>query len=265
MTQFVNSIVIPVIVGSIYFRMGTSVSSSADRLSAISLIVLLQAFMCFDQLLLFPKERSLYLHETNGGMYGTSAFYWARTLAESWSIVLFALVCAVVCYEMYGLYDSASARVTFYLLVVAVTMAGASFLTCIGAMCKSFDQSNALAGTVLIVLMLFDGNWINRHNIPVYYRWLADCSFLGYAVEAAVASDFSRLDFHCSARAQAEEGCVPISGKQALAALEFDDSKVWPNFWLLVGLVCIYRAVAYVALHFMWTGFTFRERLQTFL
>ena len=46
-----------------------------------------------------------------------------------------------------------------------MTVAGASFLTAIGSVCKSFEQTNALAGTLLIVLMLFDGNWINRRNI----------------------------------------------------------------------------------------------------
>ena len=241
-------------------RMKTTVSSSADRLSAISLIVLLQSFMCFDQLLLFPKERGLFLHESSGGMYKTSVFYWARTLSEAWSIVLFALICAVICYEMYGLHDSWDGRVAFYLVVTAVTMAGASFLTALGSVCKTFEQSNALAGTLLIVLMLFDGNWINRRNIPVYYRWLADVSFLGYAVEAAVSSDFKRVDFTCTDRAIEEEGCTPLSGKQILRSLEFSENAMWPRFWQLVAVTLVYRFVAFLGLHFFWTGQTFKER-----
>ena len=259
-SQFLNSVLIPLIVGSIYFRMDTTVSASGDRLSAISLIVLLQSFMCFDQLLLFPKERNLYLHESNGGMYKTPVFYWARTLSELWSIILFALICSVMCYEMYGLHDSADGRITFYLIIVAVTLAGASFLTALGSLCKTFDQSNAMAGTVLIVLMLFDGNWINRRNIPVYYRWLADVSFLGYAVEAAVVSDFKRVDFTCTERAIVEEGCTPLTGKQVLRSLEFDENATWPKFWLLILVTALYRFVAFVALHFCWTGQTFKER-----
>lgn len=246
--------------GSIYFRMSTTVSSSGDRLSAISLIVLLQSFMCFDQLLLFPKERGLFLHESNGGMYKTGVFYWARTLSEAWSIILFALICAVICYEMYGLHDSMDGRVTFYLVVTAVTVAGASFLTALGSLCKTFEQTNSLAGTILIVLMLFDGNWINRRNIPVYYRWLADVSFLGYAVEAAVVSDFKRVDFTCTDRAILEEGCMPITGKQMLRSLEFDEGATWPKFWLLILVTVLYRLVAFLGLHFCWTGQTFKER-----
>lgn len=259
-TQAVNSVLVPLIVGSIYFNLPLTVSGANDRLSAISLIVLMQSFMAFDQLLLFPKERGLYLHESNGGMYTTSVYYWARIIVESVAIVIFAIVCAVISYDMFGLDDSVDGRVTFYLIIIAVTMAGASFLTMIGSICKSFEQTNALAGTLLIVLMLFDGNWINRRNIPIYYRWLPDVSFLGYAVEAAVSSDFKRHDFVCTARAVEEEGCVPLTGIQILRGLDFDPDSTWPKFWLLIAVSFCYRFVTFLGLHFCWTGQTFKER-----
>ena len=250
----------PVIIGSIFFDLPLTVSGASDRLSAISLIVLMQSFAAFDQLLLFPKERGLFLHESNGGMYSTSVYYWARTIVESVTIIIFALVCACVAYEMFGLDDSADGRITFYFIITGVTMAGAAFLTMIGSLCKTFEQTNALAVMCLIVLMMFDGNWINRRNIPVYYRWLTEVSFLGYAVEAAVASDFKRHDFTCTARAVEEEGCVPLTGTQILRSLDFDPDMVWPNFWLLFGVTAAYRLVSFFGLHFFWTGQSFKER-----
>ena len=237
-TQALNSIFVPLIVGSIYFQLPLTVSGAGDRLSGISLIVLLQSFMSFDQLLLFPKERGLYLHESNGGMYSTSAYYWSRSLVELWTIVLFAIICAIISYEMMGLDDSADGRFAFIAIVAAVTVAGASFLTAIGSLCKSFEQTNALAGTLLIVLMLFDGNWINRRNIwPVYYRWprfrvhaesnevcaaflghmaqfLARASLCSRLSRSSRSSDFKRHDFVCTQRAIEEEGCVPLTGRQ---------------------------------------------------
>ena len=211
--------------------------------------------------MLFPKERSLYLHESNGGMYPTSAYYMSRSLVELVTIVLFALTSACISYEMFGLNDgSGDARVEFYMMIVAVTVAGASFLTMIGTMCKTFEQTNAVAATMLIVLMLFDGNWINRRNIPVYYRWLPEVSFMGYAVEGAVASDFKRHTFVCTERAVAEEGCVPLTGNQYLRMLDFDPDSTWPMFWLLVLVTACYRVAAFFALHFFWTGQTYAER-----
>ena len=65
-TQAVNSVLMPLIIGSIFFDLPLTVSGANDRLSAISLIVLMQSFAALDQLLLFPKERGLFLHESNG-------------------------------------------------------------------------------------------------------------------------------------------------------------------------------------------------------
>ena len=261
MSQAVNSVIMPLIIGSLYYNTPLTVSGAADRPRAISLIVLIQSFSAFDQLLLFPKERSLYLHESNGGMYPTSAYYVSRSLVELTTIVLFALTSACISYEMFGLNDgSGAARVEYYLMIVAVTVAGASFLTMIGTMCKTFEQTNAVAATMLIVLMLFDGNWINRRNIPVYYRWLPEVSFMGYAVEGAVASDFKRHTFACTERAVAEEGCVPLTGNQYLRMLDFDPDSTWPMFWLLVLVTACYRVAAFFALHFFWTGQTYAER-----
>lgn len=259
-TQALNSVLMPLIIGSIFFDLPLTISGANDRLSAISLIVLMQSFAAFDQLLLFPKERGLFLHESNGGMYPTSVYYWARTIVESITIILFAVVCACVSYEMFGLDDSFDGRVTFYFIITGVTMAGAAFLTMVGSLCKTFEQTNALAVMCLIVLMMFDGNWINRRNIPVYYRWLSEVSFLGYAVEAAVGSDFKRHDFTCTTRAVEEEGCVPLTGTQILRSLDFDPDMVWPNFWLLFGVTAAYRLVSFFGLHFFWTGQSFKER-----
>ena len=115
----------PLIIGSLYYNTPLTVSGAADRLRAISLIVLIQSFSAFDQLLLFPKERGLYLHESNGGMYPTSAYYASRSLVELVTIVLFALTSACISYEMFGLNDgSGAARVEYYLMIVAVTVAG---------------------------------------------------------------------------------------------------------------------------------------------
>ena len=53
------------------------------------------------------------------------------------TIVLFALTSACISYEMFGLNDgSGAARVEFYMMIVAVTVAGASFLTMIGTKAK---------------------------------------------------------------------------------------------------------------------------------
>ena len=90
-----------------------------------------------------PKERALYLHESKGGLYGTALFYMTRTMGEVPGQTIFGWLCAAITYEMYGFRDDTGARLTYYAIIVLSTLAGASVLTCVGAMCKDMDQSNA--------------------------------------------------------------------------------------------------------------------------
>ena len=60
MTQSVNSVFMPVIISLIFLRMGLSQIEIQDRFSAISFMILMQAFLGFDQILVFPNERAVF-------------------------------------------------------------------------------------------------------------------------------------------------------------------------------------------------------------
>ena len=77
-------------------------------------------------------------------MYPTGVLH-VEVLVELVTIILFALTSACISYEMFGLNDGSGDAVEFYMMIVAVTVAGASFLTLIGAMCKSFEQTSGVA------------------------------------------------------------------------------------------------------------------------
>ena len=129
-----------------------------------------------------PKERALYLHESKGGLYGTALFYMTRTMGEVPGQTIFGWLCAAITYEMYGFRDDTGARLTYYAIIVLSTLAGASVLTCVGAMCKDMDQSNA-ASSILLLFMIVDGQWVNLENIPPYLKWLQELSFMGWGVQ----------------------------------------------------------------------------------
>jgi hypothetical protein len=112
MTQASMAIIMPLLVGGIYWNIPLTQTAVTDRLAAISFLVLVQSFMCMDQILLFPKERAVYLRDHATGLHSTSSFFLARTLAEMPFILLFAVISAVISYWMcvtrYGSRDPAA-------------------------------------------------------------------------------------------------------------------------------------------------------------
>lgn len=261
MTQATMAIVLPALVGGIYWHISLRQSAVYDRLSAISFLVLLQGFMCYDQILLIAKERSVYQKDHSAGIYRTSSFYLSRICAELPFIVLFAFIAATIAYWMYGFQADASTYLTWCAIIVAVTDAGASLLNSLGALASSMETANLLATLIIVVLMLFDGFYINLNNIPEWCRWVHYLSFMHYGVSAASANQFRGLQFTCTLE-EAPLGCV-ATGEEFLVRQGFNNVNVWAQVGCLVAYSAGNRFLSYMSLRFLYTGKSFRELLSS--
>jgi ABC-type multidrug transport system permease subunit len=180
MTQASMAIIMPLLVGGIYWNIPLTQTAVTDRLAAVSFLVLVQSFMCMDQILLFPKERAVYLRDHATGLHSTSSFFLARTLAEMPFILLFAVISAVISYWMcvtrlrdrlsrpgsrlpmlssrrYGFQRDVRKFFLFVAALAAVTDTGAAFLSSIGAMSETMEMGNLLATLGIVILTLLDG------------------------------------------------------------------------------------------------------------
>ena len=249
----------PLLVGGIYWRIPLTQTAVTDRLAAISFFILLQSFMCMDQILLFPKERAVYLRDHATGLHSTSSFFVARTLAEVPFIWAFGCMCATIVYWLFGFQRDAAKFFTFLAIIAAVTEAGAALLTSIGALSPTMEVGNLAATMLIVILALLDGFYRNLSAIPAWCRWVSRLSFLGYGVQAAAANEFRGLRFTCSAE-EAAVGCI-ATGDAYLTRLGMHDVNVWANVGYMVAFALGSRFIAYCALRFLYTGQTFRERL----
>jgi len=68
MSQFFNAVVMAAIVGLVYLQLPLTFRGAQDHLAAVSLFTITIAFTAMDQLLLFPKERSIYVRESDAGL-----------------------------------------------------------------------------------------------------------------------------------------------------------------------------------------------------
>jgi ABC-type multidrug transport system permease subunit len=212
-----------------------------------------------DQILLFPKERAVYLRDHATGLHSTSSFFVARTLAELPFILLFAAICATISYWMYGFQSDAKKFFTFMAVICAVTDAGAAFLASMGALSESMEVGNVLATLGIVILTLLDGFYRNKADLPAWCRWVSSFSFLGYGVQGIAVNEYKGLTFTCTPE-EAPAGCIP-DGDAFLRRMSMEDTRVWVNVGYILLLSFGSRLVAYLALRFLYTGQTFRERL----
>ncbi len=90
-------------------------------------------------------------------------------------------------------------------------------------------------------------------------RWVSNFSFLGYGVQAVAANEFRGLQFTCTPE-EAASGCIR-DGDAYLYRLHMDKVNIGANIGYIIIISAGSRLVAYLALRFMYTGQSFRERL----
>ena len=146
--------IMALLLGAIYFQQGLSQASIQSRVGAISFSMLLMSFIAFDIVLLFPKERDLYTRESQAGLYGASAFFHARCLAELPGHLTAGGAYATIAYWMMGFQNSAMKFAHFFLLCEAVVFAGTSLLIFCGCCAKDFEMANNYATVFFCLFMM---------------------------------------------------------------------------------------------------------------
>jgi len=257
-TQLFNATIMPLMIGGIYFNLGLSQSSIQDRMSMISLSVLLQAYAAYDTILLFPQERKLYLREQTSGLYRTSAYVLSKLISEHPIHALCSCIGAPIFYYMVGLQHKLDKFAIYLLFLVLVTLVGGATLMTIGAFCKTMEQGNMVASILLILFMLLDGHWVSLNRIPESLRWVTKLSFNGLAVQGAIYNEFTGIEnFQCDSTT-----CFH-TGEEVLEYFDFEDVNIRSNIMLLGILFLGWKTMTYLGVRFLHTGYSFKERLNS--
>eukprot|EP00485_Elphidium_margaritaceum_P002163 CAMPEP_0202704864 /NCGR_PEP_ID=MMETSP1385-20130828/17477_1 /ASSEMBLY_ACC=CAM_ASM_000861 /TAXON_ID=933848 /ORGANISM="Elphidium margaritaceum" /LENGTH=624 /DNA_ID=CAMNT_0049362977 /DNA_START=63 /DNA_END=1934 /DNA_ORIENTATION=+ len=252
MTQAFNSIVMPLLFGSVYWQLDLSQQSAYDRISAIALLVLTLSFLPFDVLMLFPLERTIFNREQASGMYRPISFFVGRTLAETPQHIIFSILTATIAYWMYGLQNSLEHFLRFVLICIAMVLSGSGLLILFSTMARNLEQSNLLATFFLLLFMLFDGNWISIDKVPALWKWVRYISCLGYASQAAIVSEYEGLVFECNEQEINDGLCQNvngITGEEIIYIRGLQDVDVMFNVMMLFVLAAAYRLLAFL---FFW-------------
>jgi len=265
------------LMGSIYFNLEPG--DVRNRVAGMSMYIAFVSFMTFDILMLWPAERSVYLRDQISGMYCTSAFYVARSLAEAPTHMLCGAIGAVLTYYMYGLQNDLEHLLIYVFISVITVMTASSILMWVSSLAKNFEQSNQLLMPILLPCMFFSGFFITEDMIPAMWAWVPDVNFLYYSTNFAIVNEIQGVEGGCSQALasfcgpQGEETTTTtevLTEAEELAecdlilrSMGFDPDMPFSSFischiWTNV----LFRFMAYLGLRFCWTGQTFKQRLQ---
>lgn len=98
-----------------------------------------------------------------------------------------------IMYKLCGLNSAPGKLWNFLVILVAESMASASFGMSIGSLVPSVDAGVAISPAAIVVFIVFGGLYIV--NTPSYLAWIPEISLIRWAYEGLCVNEFSGLVF----------------------------------------------------------------------
>ncbi|ORY35845.1 ABC-2 type transporter-domain-containing protein [Naematelia encephala] len=279
-TGYGTSLVIALIVGSVYFRLPESASGAFTRGGLLFLGLLFNALTSFSELPGQMMGRPILYRQVGYRFYRPAAYAVAAVAADVPFNASNIFIFSIILYFMGGLYSSGGAFFMFYLFVFTTFMVMAGFFRTLGVATKDYNVAARLASVLISIMVTYAGYVIPVFAMKRWLFWLFYLNPLSYGYEAIFANEFSRIDLTCDTSyiiphnipaagitgfpdtvgpnqlcslAGSVAGQNSVTGSDYMnAAFQYRKDHIWRNYGILLGFFCF----------FMFLQMLFVERLQ---
>ncbi|KAI9311577.1 hypothetical protein BX666DRAFT_1996467 [Dichotomocladium elegans] len=244
--HFVCSIVLGVLLGSLFWQVDVDLSGVQNRLGVLFFMCALLGFASTSALDMFSRERVLFMRERENGYYNPASYFCAKVLFDVVPLrVLPPLAMGAVSYYMIGLNPALAVFGRFLLVLVLFNLAAAGLCLCFATALKSVAVANLLTSLVMLFSMLFGGFLLNKDHIPWFLNWLKYLSFFNYGYEALIVNELKDITLRDKSIAD-----IQIPGPIILARFGFNGQAFWIDVVRLCLFICITFIVAFVFLKY---------------
>ncbi|XP_060593435.1 protein white-like [Ruditapes philippinarum] len=244
-----QTLVLAVILGLLYLQLDIDQEGVQNVNGVLYLMLLNMTFVnMFAVLSSFPLESGVFSREYRTGLYSVDIYFMCKVLAELPSFIFIPIAFCGICYWMIGLFSSLKAFLIFSAVLLLVANVAVSYGYIVSTMSNSVSMALALAPPMMMPLFMFGGFFVNTSTNPVYFIWLEYVSWFRYANELLVVNQWENIDTIPCEGGSGSSRCLYRNGQQVIDYLNFDDGKFWLNIGLLIGLLFVYRLIAYIIL-----------------
>jgi len=249
LVRFIQTIVLAVIVGLIFLRLGYTQVNVQDRAGVLFFIMLNQMMnSLMTGLSLFSEERPVFLRERAARAYHVSSYFFGKIFSQLPQIV-YPILFGCIIYYMVNLNPGADNFFKFLGLLVLASYCSLSIGETISACTKSTQMAQAIAILMMIILILFSGFYANTSTLPVFLIWGPYASPFRYAYESFFLNEFRGETFTCSDG----EACRFRTGQDVIAFFHYDSaiSEIWIDVLFLFAFILLSKTLTYLALVFL--------------
>lgn len=238
--------------GSLFWRLGTSMSELNNRVGALFFVQTCMAFApASESALRVFQCRQTYHREHASGTYATLPFYVAMILIDIPIYVILVVIYGAITYFMIGFNTTNIGRWFYYMGLCFMTLiASVSFSHVFITMFGSFRVAQIVLMVVISVIIVFAGPYINTKTIPVYYIWAPWVSYFAYAFKGFFYNEIIGLSFTCD-NGVPEDSCPIRTDKDAIAYYGLGNYSLVGALFLAYGFLVGWTIVCFAISYFL--------------
>jgi len=195
------------LVGTCYWKISKDVASIQDRMSALFFSV---AFLTFMSIAAFPaliEDRLIFVRERLNGYYRVGAYVMAHSLLQLPTTFLMSFFFSIISYWMVGFDDRQDRFPYFFLTLWVALYVAESIVMVIAAVIPYYLFGIAVDAAFSGLVMVLNGYFVKRTNIPKGWIWMHYLSFQKYSFEGMVVNEFEGRSFECPSAGTASCQC----------------------------------------------------------
>lgn len=206
----------------------------------------------------------MYQRERASRMYRISSYYIAKQISELPQQFAIPFIIVVSVYWIGGLKSDFGDFVVFSVIVISMVFSVNSFGMTVGAIVPA-GIAAIFVPSLLLILFLVAGFYINPSNFPDWIGWLKYFSPFYYSFLAIVYNQFNDFPFYCKSDqfvhfetnvrcsngdmiTVSSDTCLITNGDAIVEQFDADNIPVWGYIIILLGFVLIFRILAYLGL-----------------
>ena len=151
---------------------------------------------------------------------------------------------------MVGLSMSGNQFGIFVAVLGILSVCGAGLGIVVGTIAKDIQEAQGLVIPILMPLMLFSGFFLPYNDIPIYFRWLYEISFLRYAFNILKINQWADVNFSDCDDSSVMSTVCPfacyVDGEAYLDGTKASSISMANNFFILLGILAVMLTLSFV-------------------
>nr|UOU03353.1 ATP-binding cassette subfamily G-like 2 [Brachionus rubens] len=247
--QIIQTLIVSVLFGLIYLRLQYDQKGVMDINGYLFLCICNHGFSTlFFIVNIFPAELPVFLRDYQNGMYRVISYYLAKILTDLPTFFVLPIVFMTIAYWMANLNNDPGRFFICVSIIVLVVQCSLAFGTFLSAVAPSTNIALAIAGPILVPLMIFSGFLLNNESIPKYFIWLRYLSWFSYSNEAILINQWKGVR-NITCPPSNTPFCF-TDGEQIIEYYKINQDNYGLNFGLLGVLILAWRILTYLILLF---------------